>query len=623
MTSPPREEKAAAGAAHALGVVLRCLGSLKLAVVLLVVSAVILASTTVVEAFKGTEYVQWYVYHSRWFIALLALLGANVLAAVLIRFPWKKRHIGFLVAHLGVLVLLGGSLQTFRGGIEGQLPFAEKDTADTIFLTSRSLLKAVLHGEDGPVSTEFPFSPGPFDWPEGKTLDFGQTEGIGLAVSKFYRHAREEVSWVADESGVGWPAVEFALNAPGGNTVSRQWLVGSQMGGEMEIGPARFELFTTSAEGMVGDFLDPPLAGAGPSGVVSMCLDDQMFHVDVKENLGKTAPLGETGVSVEIVAYLADAVPGTADRLVSRGTEPRNPMVDLLVHLPGRDEPIRQIAFARYPALNLDRAHGRACPVKFWYYHPAVSAQPGVQFLRAPNGKLYCRVAARGEYLSRGEVNERDQIETWVGLSISLLKYVPHARQKVDFRSLPGTAKEDQAAEAAARVEISLDDETEQVWIRRNGERRMIQTPKGLLVLTFGHDRLALGFSLKLLDFKRGMNPGRVGDASFASSVQLVDSARGIDEKREISMNKPLVHDKFTFYQSSFQELPDGSDVSILSVSHDPGRLLKYLGSLMVCVGTFAVFYLRGRPSRKWSPADAKKLRRSDRQAGRGDAGVG
>ena len=620
MTSPPREHKPTAGAAHVLGVGVRCLASLRLAVILLVVLAVILAVTTVVEAFQGMEYVQWYVYHSLWFIALLAFLAANVLAAALIRFPWKTKHIGFLIAHLGVLVLLGGSIQTFLGGIEGQLPFAEGDTAEKIFIPDRSLLKVVLPGEEGSGSTEFAFSPGPFDWPEGKTLDFGQAEGVGLEVLGFYRHAREEVSWVADESGLGWPAVEFTLDAPGGKTISQQWLTGSPLGAEVEIGPARFELFTTSADAMVEDFLDPPLADAGPDGVLSMGYEDRLFRVDVKENVGKTVPLGETGGSVEIVEHLANAVPGTSDRLVSRGTEPRNPMVDLLVHLPGRDEPIRQVAFARYPALNLDRAHGPTCPVKFWYYHPAVSAQPGAQFLQGPDGRLYCRVAAGSEYLSRGEVAEGDQIETWVGFSISLVEYVPHARQQIDFRSLPGTAEDNASLEAAALVELSLDDETEQVWIQRNGEERRIQTPEGLLVLSFGYDRLPLGFSLTLLDFEHGLNPGRVGDASFASSVQLVDSAREIDEEREISMNNPLVHDKFRFYQSSYRELSDGTEVSILSVSHDPGRPLKYLGSLMICLGTFAVFYLRRRSSRDGLSPVSKKRRRSDRQSGMREA---
>ena len=59
-------------------------------------------------------------------------------------------------------------------------------------------------------------------------------------------------------------------------------------------------------------------------------------------------------------------------------------------------------------------------------------------------------------------------------------------------------------------------------------------------------------------------------------------------------MNRPLVHREFAFYQSSFQQLPEGREVSILSVAHDPGRFLKYSGSLMICLGIFVMSYLKG-----------------------------
>ena len=629
-----------------LGVVFGWLASLKLAVVLLVGLAVVLACTTVVEKQKGTEYVHWYVYQSRWFIALLGLLAANVLAAALIRFPWKRRHIGFLTTHGGVLVLLGGALQTHFRGMEGQLSFAEGKTADTIFITDRSLLEAVFEGQDDNRPTRFPFSPGPLDWPEGKTLEFEPADGISLKILGFYRHAREAVSWVADESGLGRPAIRFAFDRSDGQTISRKWLVASRGYGGVVVGPVKFELFTASAGSMLQDFLEPPLAGAGEHGVLSMHYQDQVYHVDVKENVGKKVPVGESGVSVEIVEYLADAARDAAGGSEPRGTEPRDPTLLLLVHLPDKDRPIRQIALARLPGLNLDEAHGGTCPVKFWYHHPAVSAELGLQFLQTPDGRLYCRFGAGGKYVSRGEVNEGDQIETWAGFSVSILKHVPHARREVTFQPVHPAPGEEGAPEAAALVEVTVEDETAQVWIKRNDREhgwQRIQTPRGPLLLTFGYEQHDLGFSLKLLDFKRGMNPGRVGDASFASSVQLVHEARGIDEKQEISMNKPLVHDKFTFYQSNFQQFADGVEVSILSVSHDPGRFLKYLGSLMTSVGIFAVFYLGPlsrvlrvlwaraadrpweRPATQPPAADFPEARSSagaDRRAGAGDAGV-
>ena len=58
-------------------------------------------------------------------------------------------------------------------------------------------------------------------------------------------------------------------------------------------------------------------------------------------------------------------------------------------------------------------------------------------------------------------------------------------------------------------------------------------------------------------------------------------------------MNEPLVHGRFRLYQSSFEEPAHGRQASVLTVAGDPGRGLKYAGSLMICAGIFVMFYLR------------------------------
>ena len=85
-----------------------------------------------------------------------------------------------------------------------------------------------------------------------------------------------------------------------------------------------------------------------------------------------------------------------------------------------------------------------------------------------------------------------------------------------------------------------------------------------------------------------------MGDASFSSSVMLIDAvATNLDEHHEISMNEPLVHGRYTFYQSSFQESGEGKTASILTAAYDPGQFLKYLGSIMICLGSAWMFYFR------------------------------
>jgi hypothetical protein len=99
--------------------------------------------------------------------------------------------------------------------------------------------------------------------------------------------------------------------------------------------------------------------------------------------------------------------------------------------------------------------------------------------------------------------------------------------------------------------------------------------------------------------FRRDVNPGREGNAAFASSVRVVDPNGNVDKSHEISMNEPLKHRQFTFYQSGFDESGHSQAVSILNVAYDPGRPLKYAGSLMICLGIAIMFYMRAYFFRK------------------------
>jgi cytochrome c biogenesis protein ResB len=63
-----------------------------------------------------------------------------------------------------------------------------------------------------------------------------------------------------------------------------------------------------------------------------------------------------------------------------------------------------------------------------------------------------------------------------------------------------------------------------------------------------------------------------------------------------ISMNDPLKHASFTFYQASFESDPSGRPTaSVLSVNRDPGRALKYFGSLLLVLGAMHLFYMKRR----------------------------
>jgi hypothetical protein len=141
----------------------------------------------------------------------------------------------------------------------------------------------------------------------------------------------------------------------------------------------------------------------------------------------------------------------------------------------------------------------------------------------------------------------------------------------------------------------------------RYGEQT-IPTEVGPLKLSFGYQRMPLGYQVQLDDFVHESNPGQAGDAEFASLIGLTDPATQIEEKHEISMKRPLTYGKFTLYQTSAQRLIHGVETSTLRAVHDPGRLLRYLGCMTICAGIAIVVLMRaGRFTRSSEPVPEQR----------------
>ncbi|MCC6123635.1 MAG: cytochrome c biogenesis protein CcsA [Pirellulales bacterium] len=634
----PLATKPISGAALMLSV-----ASAKIGVALIGILAVVLICATLLEAAKGMDFANWYVYKSTRFIVLLGLLSVNILAAVLVRIPrnlggatalilstaalflaaqngeilgsgvgayydrywfitasacvaaallaatlWNKL-LGFFLAHGGVLVLLLGAYQTYSRGIDGNLSFAEGETAESIRLANQEKFTVMREGKPGgkpPPPAVFSFQPGPVDWPEGKTLEWpAELQGVKLKVLKYYLNSRTQESWVSAEEKQGEPAIRFGIEHAGGKMMLESWLAGEPLGGQ---GIPTLQLLNAPVDSMRAEFLNPPSKEEDEKGVLSVHYDGRTQRIPVSKNLGKKIALEGSKIEVEITDYYANAKPVGSGKFESRGDEPKNALLDLKIHLPDAKEPLRDLAFARMPMMSLAAMHGGDCPVKFWYHQPAASAADGVDFLRTPDGKLHCRTVLDGKCVSRGEVKEGSSIELAGTLRLKILEYLPFAVHKVEPQPLEAAAAEKKPPHPAAQVEVETDGVKQSVWLVRDDPKysfHIFSTPKGKLGIQFAVEDHPLQFSLKLSKFTREMNPGRMGDAAYISTVQVIDEAPGIDREEEISMNRPLTYGKFTFYQSGCDELPDGRKVSTLSVSYDPGRFLKYLGSLMICVG--------------------------------------
>jgi cytochrome c biogenesis protein ResB len=109
--------------------VLEALGSLKMAIAVLVTLGVVCAAATFYESAHGTPTVQRDVYRTAWFAGLLGLLAVNIAVSMMLRFPWKRHQTGFVLAHVGVLLILAGSLVSLQFGLDATLALYEGESS--------------------------------------------------------------------------------------------------------------------------------------------------------------------------------------------------------------------------------------------------------------------------------------------------------------------------------------------------------------------------------------------------------------------------------------------------------------------------------------------------------------
>ena len=106
----------------------RFLASLKLAVIVIASLATALATATVLESLYDTATARFYVYRATWFSLILVALAVNLAAVMVDRWPWKRHHAAFLLAHIGILMILGGGWITSRWGLDGTMTLQEGET---------------------------------------------------------------------------------------------------------------------------------------------------------------------------------------------------------------------------------------------------------------------------------------------------------------------------------------------------------------------------------------------------------------------------------------------------------------------------------------------------------------
>ncbi len=170
------------------------------------------------------------------------------------------------------------------------------------------------------------------------------------------------------------------------------------------------------------------------------------------------------------------------------------------------------------------------------------------------------------------------------------LKLIAHSENKIPFLQPFFTIpkQEDGKIIYGSQKAVQLEIAGKDFWITDRSPARIMIDGK-IHQLELSKLKLQLPFEFLLTKFKMDMNPGSEMPSSYESFVKIF-SADG-NQDHHIYMNHPLKIMGLTFYQSSYFQNQNGEFGSVLSVNIDPGRSIKYWGSLLLVLGAI-IHYL-------------------------------
>ncbi len=446
--------------------------SLRLAIFVLIIFALSLATATVLESLYDTPTAQYWVYRSFGFRFLLGLLGVNIFAVALSRYPWEKKHIPFLLAHAGILILILGAWMTEQFGIDGNMRITEGESSPMVEESSNVLY---LMKDNQVESFAIPWRP-----PHVFTKPSYYSK-FDVTLDRYLTHAEPKFSFIPNQKRTGLPFPALELNFKGGpmNISQNFWIWGGDPSfTQVQAGPAKILLI-----GPHGEFKTP---ATGPV---------LIFRFDLKGDLH----------------YLSISSHSASQRQ--------------------------------------RRGHQR-------------------------QGKFLAQ-SIQGSVIDPG----------WKGnIKITVNQYIPNAAVKVSYEP-----SQLQYGEQASPSALHFIKGYEEGWVGL-GDRVNL----GQIDIAYLPKRKILPFSLKLVHFQIDRYAGTQDPASYSSKVMLEDTHLPISkEPIIIQMNEPLQHGGFTFYQASYIDEEPRPLTTILSVNRDPGRWVKYLGSILLVSGVIFLFLVK------------------------------
>ncbi|RJP33196.1 MAG: hypothetical protein C4547_12815 [Phycisphaerales bacterium] len=581
----------------------RVIGSLWFGAITLVLVLVVMAAATVYESGHSTERALTDFYRSWWFSTLLALVAVSVIAVLVLRFPFRKRQIGFVLTHASVLLILAGALVTEKWGIDGTLELAEGETRQE-FDVRQDALSVVRIADGTRAALALParvFAGARPSQRETGPLVLGD---LTVTVDRYLPHSewRREV---VNDSAVEHPAVEVTLTASTGSITD--WVFADQSAtfGPLQVAYRR----VTSTDEWQRLMSDQGDAQQDKGGIVRVSYNGQIYEIALDACLAGAAAVGETGLSVRVHQYLPHAVVGPDNKVISASEQPVNPAIE--VEVTGAAGAERRFAFAKFP----DFRHGEeGIPgLNLTFIAPTSDASTPIQIVSNAEGQLYARFSAGGGYVLTQRLEPGAEVETpFPDCRLAVMRRFDRAR--IDWQ-LVAADPDVPRRNPAIRASLAAGDEVRMVWLQKYRPRAEV-IGGASYELGFGASQIPLDFKVTLDRFRIGRYPGTMRPRSFESQITITDPTAGGAQSRVVSMNNPASYGGYTFFQSSYRQ-EAGRSTTVLSVAADPGQPIVFAGYILMLVGMVVVLVIRVGDRRQATAApqprvEARRVRRKE-----------
>jgi len=233
---------------------------------------------------------------------------------------------------------------------------------------------------------------------------------------------------------------------------------------------------------------------------------------------------------------------------------------------------------------------------------PVAPVQNHLTLYVAPDGSLSYELASRLNGLSSGKLDLNKPLPTgWADWTLNADQFYPQAEERFDAHPAPEGSHGMHAEGILAHAWKG--DRTVEQWIPLGWQISVPTQPKPILI-GYGNQQIPLPIGLTLRDFQVDWNEGTDTPAGFKSTLDVVDRETGDTVTGQCWMNHPMsVPDSWfntftglTFKLSQASWNPQNLNQSSIQILRDPGWSLKWIGSLVIVVGIFSLFYLRPYP---------------------------